>query len=112
MTREEMMQAAATYFESGAFRDALARRVACQTESQNADRAPALMGYLTDEMIPQLKEMGFECQVVPNPVADRGPFLLARRIETDAALTVLTYGHGDVVMGMRRAGAAGCRRGR
>ncbi|MBX9445980.1 M20 family metallopeptidase [Dickeya chrysanthemi] len=99
MTREEMMQRAAAYFDSGAFRDTLAQRVACQTESQNVERAPALMGYLTDEMIPLLNEMGFECLMVPNPVAERGPFLLARRIEPDAALTVLTYGHGDVVMG-------------
>ncbi|MEM0672110.1 M20 family metallopeptidase [Dickeya oryzae] len=99
MTREEMMQHAAAYFDSGAFRDVLARRVACQTESQNVECAPALMGYLTDEMIPLLEAMGFECLIVPNPVAERGPFLLARRMEPDAALTVLTYGHGDVVMG-------------
>ncbi|WP_226066865.1 M20 family metallopeptidase [Dickeya zeae] len=99
MTREEMMQHAAVYFDSGVFRNVLARRVACQTESQNVERAPALMGYLTDEMIPLLEAMGFECLIVPNPVADRGPFLLARRMEPAAALTVLTYGHGDVVMG-------------
>ncbi|WP_023638806.1 M20 family metallopeptidase [Dickeya zeae] len=99
MTREEMMQHAAAYFDSGVFRNVLARRVACQTESQNAERAPVLMSYLTDEMIPLLEAMGFECLIVPNPVADRGPFLLARRMEPAAALTVLTYGHGDVVMG-------------
>lgn len=99
MTREEMMQHASAYFDSGVFRNVLARRVACQTESQNAQRAPVLMSYLTDEMIPLLEAMGFECLIVPNPVADRGPFLLARRMEPAAALTVLTYGHGDVVMG-------------
>ncbi|ACS87261.1 M20 family metallopeptidase [Musicola paradisiaca] len=99
MTREEVMQAAADYFDSGRLREVLARRVAYPTESQNAQRAPILMDYLTDEIAPLLQEMGFESQIVPNPVAGKGPFLLARRIEPEAVLTVLTYGHGDVVLG-------------
>lgn len=42
---------------------------------------------------------GFECLIVANPIAGKSPFLLARRMESESALTLLTYGHGDVVFG-------------
>jgi acetylornithine deacetylase/succinyl-diaminopimelate desuccinylase-like protein len=103
MTREETIQAALAHFNSGAFWQTLERRVAYPTESQSAERQPVLMSYLTDEIIPLLESMGFECQTVANPESGKGPFLLARRIESEAALTVLTYGHGDVVMGNAQA---------
>lgn len=99
MTREELMQTAADYMRSGAFQDTLARRVAYQTESQMADSAPQLMAYLAEEMVPSLQALGFECRIVDNPEPEKGPFLLARRIEPDADFTLLTYGHGDVVPG-------------
>ncbi|WJY15128.1 M20 family metallopeptidase [Pectobacteriaceae bacterium CE90] len=99
MTREETIQATVDYFGSGKFRETLARRVAFRTESQNPDAEPILMSYLTDEMIPVLQAMSFECLIVENPVSKSCPFLLARRIEPLAELTLLTYGHGDVVQG-------------
>ena len=42
--------------------------------------------------------MGFAWRLVDNP-AGRAPFLIAERHEADALPTVLTYGHGDVVLG-------------
>ncbi|RLM22438.1 hypothetical protein BIY29_11970 [Brenneria alni] len=99
MTREETIQATVDYFDSGKFTETLARRVAYRTESQDAGSGPVLMSYLTDEMVPALQALGFECLIVENPVSERSPFLLARRMEPQAKLTLLTYGHGDVVRG-------------
>ncbi len=99
MTREELMQAAVDYMASGAFLETLARRVSYPTESLVAERAPQIMAYLTEEMVPSLQALGFECRIVDNPVPGKWPFLLARRIEPEAPFTLLTYGHGDVVLG-------------
>jgi acetylornithine deacetylase/succinyl-diaminopimelate desuccinylase-like protein len=44
--------------------------------------------------------MGYAVEVIENPNPKAGPFLVARRIEDEDALTVLTYGHGDVVRGL------------
>lgn len=95
ITREATLQAALDHFHTGALRETLARRVTYRTESQH----PQQMAYLNEEMIPYLTALGFSCQVVANPDAGKSPFLLARRLEDDAAFTLLTYGHGDVVPG-------------
>ena len=60
---------------------------------------PALQQYVSGEMTQSLTKLGYECTVQPNPRAEYGPFLIARRIEDPAKPTVLTYGHGDVVSG-------------
>ena len=44
--------------------------------------------------------MEFSCEVFENPVAGKGPILLACRHEDDNLPTVLGYGHGDVVRGL------------
>ncbi len=97
-TRNTAIDRAADYFDSGTLFDVLARRVAVPTESQNPDRADALVAYLTDEMVPAFEAMGFECRLVDHPEA-LAPFLLAERHEGDDRPTVLGYGHGDVVRG-------------
>ncbi|MFS2222711.1 M20 family metallopeptidase [Pantoea sp. B65] len=99
MTRETTLQTALEYFRSGEFRATLARRIAYQTESQNPQQAPVLLAYLSEELIPRLETLGFDCRIVANPQAGKSPFLLARRIEAAADFTLLTYGHGDVVPG-------------
>ncbi|MET0210146.1 MAG: M20 family metallopeptidase, partial [Burkholderiaceae bacterium] len=53
---------------------------------------------LVREIAPALAAMGFAWRLVDNP-AGRAPFLIAERHEADALPTVLTYGHGDVVLG-------------
>jgi len=49
-------------------------------------------------MIPALADLGFESHIVAGPEGC-GPFLIASRIEAPDLPTVLTYGHGDVVLG-------------
>lgn len=88
-----------SYFEDGRFKQTLARRVAMRTESQEPERAAVLEAYLDQEIAAELRALGFACEIVPNPMDGGSPFLLAERIEPDAAFTVLTYGHGDVVRG-------------
>lgn len=77
----------------------LARRVAIPTESQQRERAPELLRYLEAELIPELRAMGFACELWDNPVAGAPPMLFAERIEDPALPTLLSYGHGDVVPG-------------
>ena len=85
--------------DAAALRDALARRVAFRTESQNPERAADLRAYLSEEIGPSLAALGFAWTIWDNPVAGRPPFLFAERIEGAGLPTVLMYGHGDVVRG-------------
>src|SRR5688572_32145871 len=98
-TRETALRSIERYFDEGAFLDDLQRRVAIPTESQNPERQESLRQYLADEMTASLGRLGFQCQVYPNSVAGRGPFLIAHRIEDPALPTVFTYGHADVIRG-------------
>ena len=97
--RDTARAAAAAHFDGGDFETDLARRVAYRTESQDPASGPVLHAYLADELLPSLAALGFEGQVLPNPVEGAGPLLIARRIEDSARPTVLSYGHGDVVRG-------------
>jgi acetylornithine deacetylase/succinyl-diaminopimelate desuccinylase-like protein len=47
-------------------------------------------------MVPAAGRLGAAARVADNPVGG-GPLLIARRHEGDGLLSVLTYGHGDVV---------------
>ena len=98
-TRDQAIRSIEQYFDQGRFLEDLSRRVAIPTESQNPERAAALGQYLEDEMSGSLGRLGFECAVHPNPAPNRGPFLIAKRIEDPALPTVFTYGHADVIRG-------------
>lgn len=97
MTRETAIKHAVASVETGEFRDRLARRVARATESQSPDHRADLTGYLEQELVADLVNLGFECRI---EVHEGWPFLIAQRIEDPARMTVLGYGHGDVVGGM------------
>lgn len=99
MSRQQAIAQTLACFDDGRFQQVLARRVAVRTESQDPASAPHMHAYLQGEIVPQLERMGFACRVVENPVLPRCPFLLAERLEPEAAFTLLTYGHGDVVRG-------------
>src|SRR3982075_2156943 len=99
MSREAAIANAEAYFDCGAFKTDLARRVAIPTESQNSERPAALKPYIETEMRPALEAMGFVCRVLTQGNA-RGPFLYAERKEDKALPTVLGYGHGDVIRGL------------
>ena len=97
--RAAALARARAHFDDGQFARDLARRVAIRTESQDPASAPALHAYLADEMVPTLAALGFESALHPNPEPAFGPLLIATRHESDAAPTVLMYGHGDVIRG-------------
>jgi len=99
MSRSDAIAKVEAYFDDGGFIADLTRRVAIPTESQNPEKMSVLYSYLSDEMQPVFERMGYACRILENPRAGAGPFLLAERHEGDALPTVLTYGHGDVVLG-------------
>ena len=92
MTRADAIAHATDYFDSGAFLADLTRRVAYRTESGHPDR----QAYLAQEMLPAAHRVGATAEILDNPAG--GPFLIAHRHEADELPTVLTYGHGDVVL--------------
>lgn len=99
MSREQAIRRAQSYFDGGAFRNLLARRISMPTESQNPDRRPVLTDYLQKEIRPAFEAMGFVCRILHHAAAG-APFLYAERIEDKARPTVLGYGHGDVIRGL------------
>ena len=107
MSREQTISHAERYFDEGGFFADLARRVAIPTESQNPERQPELERYLRAEMQPSFERLGFRCRLLPNPLAGRGPFLVAERIEDPTLATVLSYGHGDVIRGQEASWKSG-----
>ena len=107
MSRAQAIAGVEAYFDDGRFMETLKRRVAIRTESQEPASRPILYDYLHQEITPYLQALGFTCEVVDNPLPEGSPFLIAERIEADAAFTVLTYGHGDVVRGYDKQWRAG-----
>lgn len=97
MSRRDAISRAVGAAISGRFFDHLARRLAIATESQNPDRKPLLRAYLDEELGPSLSSLGFKTRTYTQA---GWPFLVAERTENPAYLTVLGYGHGDVVLGM------------
>lgn len=95
-TREQAVAAAHARFDSGGLFDELARRIAMRTVSTDPELAPATVAYLDDELGTALTYMGFGWRRYENPVSPGHPFLIAERLEEDAAFTVLMYGHADV----------------
>lgn len=100
MSREIAIETATARFDSGEFIAELARLVAIPTESQRPEGASALKAYLEEAIRPMLEALGCSCRIIPNPAPGGGPFLIAERREGEGLPTVLTYGHGDVVLGM------------
>jgi acetylornithine deacetylase/succinyl-diaminopimelate desuccinylase-like protein len=99
MSRDLAIARATEYFDTGAFKGDLARRVAIPTESQNPVRAGELVRYIEAEMKPALEALGFRCRVLRQPPW-RGPFLFGERIEGEGLPSVFGYGHGDVIRGL------------
>lgn len=107
MTKQLALTGVKRYFEGGHFRGDLARRVAYRSVSGADANDADLLPYYTEVLEPDLNAMGFSCRRIENPVPGGSPFLFAERIENPDAVTVLTYGHGDVVPGMDEQWEAG-----
>ena len=106
--RHRAVEIVRDYIDSGGFERELADRVAHRTESQLLpDSLPAMRRYLDDELIPVFERMGFDTHVVENPLDGGPPALVARRHEGDDLPTVLSYGHGDVIVGQDDRWTAG-----
>ena len=98
MTRSLAIEKASNYFETGYFTQNLADLVSYQTESQATIKIEELRRYLTEAIAPRFKALGFICEIHSNPVESAGPILVAERLEGEALPTILSYGHGDVIM--------------
>jgi acetylornithine deacetylase/succinyl-diaminopimelate desuccinylase-like protein len=107
MSRAEAIDAAYRLFDSGAFTELLARRVAIPSTSQEEDKRWALTAYLKEEMGPYLEGLGFSWRLHDNPAMAGVPFLVAERIEDPKLPTVVTFGHADSVRGMEGRWAEG-----
>lgn len=99
MTRDAAIGTALSYFDDGEFLRDLSRRVAIRSESQNPEAGDEINRYLSDEIVPTLSKLGFECRIMDNPLAGGWPMLLAERVEGENLPTILSYGHGDVILG-------------
>ncbi len=99
MTRDAAIGAALSYFDGGGFERDLARRVAIRSESQNPEAGAEIDRYLEEEIRPTLSSLGFACRIKENPFKGGWPMLVAERIEGAGRPTVLSYGHGDVILG-------------
>lgn len=106
-TRDGAIDRAHDIFDDGRYLAALRELVAVPTESQMPGRLPELRRYCADVLAPMLASMGFTHRLLDNPHPDRGPVLLATRMEDPAKPTVLVYGHGDVVRGLGETWRAG-----
>ncbi|WP_210604095.1 M20/M25/M40 family metallo-hydrolase [Brevibacterium oceani] len=95
-TRADLARSAGDFIRGTDFIDRLSRRVARRTESQAPGNGPAASAYLSEEIIPELDELGFDSTIHDNPESDEHPLLIASRIEGPGLPTVLLYGHGDV----------------
>jgi acetylornithine deacetylase/succinyl-diaminopimelate desuccinylase-like protein len=106
--RSHAIARALAYFDDdgGYFRD-LATRVAVPTESQRPERLPELYRYLREVIEPFFKGHGYNCRIYDNPLEGCGPVLLATRIEDPGLITILSYGHGDVIRGQEGEWANG-----
>jgi acetylornithine deacetylase/succinyl-diaminopimelate desuccinylase-like protein len=100
MTRESAISRATQYYDEGHLIDDIARRVAIHSESQIAQSRPHLTEYLAKEIGPALQDMGFKIELFDNPIEGGGPILVGERIENPSLLSMLTYGHGDVIRGL------------
>lgn len=101
MTRDAAIARATDYYESGSFKSELAKLVAYRSESQNPEAAARTesLRYLQKAILPRLEPMGFDCEIIDNPDPRGGPLLLGERAEGEGLPTILTYGHGDAVLG-------------
>ena len=99
MSRQDAIARAVADFDGGGFLDDLAALIAVPSESQNPDRGAALDAYLAEHMRPMLAGMGYTVARHENPLGLPHPLLVAERIEDPSLPTVLTYGHGDVILG-------------
>ena len=108
MSRDRAIAHAERYFDEGGFFADLARRVAIPTESQNPERGADLAALPQRRNAAQLRAARLQ---VPDPRQTRCPSTV-RSCSPNASkipslVTVLSYGHGDVIRGQEQSWKAG-----
>ncbi|CAM5763388.1 M20/M25/M40 family metallo-hydrolase [Bosea minatitlanensis] len=98
--RQSALERARGYIDDGSFLQRLTQLVAYQTESHPPGRKKELERYCAEGIGPIVSALGFETEILPNPLDEHGPVLIASRHEGDGLPTLLIYGHGDVVRAM------------
>lgn len=98
--REGALARAKGYIDDGSFLGRLANLVSYETESHPPGRKAELERYCSEGLGSIVSELGFETEILPNPLDEHGPVLIAVRHEGDDLPTLLIYGHGDVVRAM------------
>src|ERR1700758_4646644 len=106
-TRDGAIAAATRFFDGGGFRDRLAGLVAIPSTSQDPAHRSDVQRYLDAAIRPWLERMGLAVANHAQPHAGWGPILTAERLEDPARPTILTYGHGDTVLGLEDQGREG-----
>ena len=104
-SRDRALRQIESYFDKGGYFEDLAALVQIPTESQRDDSLADMWRYLESGIKPLLDAMGYTCRIFDNPVDGSGPILVAERHEGNDLPTIFTYGHGDVVRGMKGAWA-------
>lgn len=101
MTRNDAITKVTEYFDTGRFQSELTNLVAYRSESQNSASTARseLRRYLEQAILPRLSASSFTCEIIDNPDPRGGPLLLGERVESAGLPTLLTYGHGDTVLG-------------
>ncbi len=101
MTRTAALHRATEYFDQGRFQSDLTHLISYRTESQNPSQTARTecARYLDVAIGPRLAAMGVTYEVIDNPDPRGGPLLIGERHESHDQITVLTYGHGDTVLG-------------
>lgn len=98
-TRDTAINAATARYDDGIFMADLAEQIAVRTSSREEEHRADLLHYLDVLMRGRFEAMGFDVEIHPNPLLERAPFLVARRIESPDLPTLFCYGHGDTVPG-------------
>jgi len=100
-TRSDAISQATHYFDNGTLRSDLTKLISYRTESQEPSQATTLEQYLREAIQPRLEALNFMCELYENPSQSGtgGPFLIGCRVEDPNLPTVLTYAHGDVILG-------------
>lgn len=99
MSQENVLKTAAKFFDDGSYVAELDKWVGYHTESQRTDRGAELYNFLQEEILPKAEAMGYVCEIYDSPLAGGTPFFVGTRHESEDLPTVLTYGHGDVILG-------------
>lgn len=99
VSRQELLEKAGQFVDSGELFNELSQLVARQTVSSSPEYRVEINAYLDEILRERFEAMGFTVTMDLNWRGSGNSFLIATRIESRQLPTVLCYGHADVVDG-------------